>query len=105
MPNLTTLILSFNEIEEIEGLGENTKLRKLDLSHNFIRLVKDLDNQTELVYLDLRHNWIEDLGELDHIVKNCTNLEELGFKSNPASTKSMYRATIFKKLPALLRLD
>ena len=37
MPNLLTLILSFNEIEEIEGLNENTKLRKLDLNHNFIR--------------------------------------------------------------------
>lgn len=37
LPNLLTLILSFNEIEEIEGLNENTKLRKLDLNHNFIR--------------------------------------------------------------------
>ena len=37
LPNLLTLILSFNEIEEIEGLSANTKLRKLDLNHNFIR--------------------------------------------------------------------
>lgn len=37
LPNLTTLILSFNEIEEIEGLGNNTKLQKIDLNHNFIR--------------------------------------------------------------------
>ena len=37
LPNLLTLILSFNEIEEIEGLARNTKLRKLDLNHNFIR--------------------------------------------------------------------
>lgn len=42
LPNLLTLILSFNEIEEIEGLGENKKLRKLDLSHNFIRQIKNL---------------------------------------------------------------
>ena len=42
LPNLLTLILSFNEIEEIEGLNENKKLRKLDLSHNFIRQIKNL---------------------------------------------------------------
>ena len=37
LPNLLTLILSFNEIENVEGLTQNTKLRKLDLNHNFIR--------------------------------------------------------------------
>ena len=44
LPNLTTLILSFNEIEEIEGLGNNTKLRKIDLNHNFIRQIKSLQS-------------------------------------------------------------
>ena len=55
--------------------------------------------------MDLRHNWIEDLGQLDHITQNCRNLEELGFKCNPASTKSNYRTSIFKKLPRLQKLD
>lgn len=55
--------------------------------------------------LDLRHNWIEDLSQLDHIVQNCTALEELGFKCNPASTKASYRPIIFKKLPDLQKLD
>ena len=64
-----------------------------------------MTSQTQLVYLDLRHNWIEDVGQLTHIVQNCTSLEELGFKCNPASTKSHYRASIFKKLPALQKLD
>ena len=45
------------------------------------------------------------MGQLDHITTYCTSLEELGFKSNPASTKSHYRANIFKKLPALQKLD
>ena len=44
MPNLLTLILSFNEIEEIEGLAKNTKLRKLDLNHNFIRQIKSMQS-------------------------------------------------------------
>lgn len=37
LPNLSTLILSFNEIEEIEGLNNNPLLKKLELNHNFIR--------------------------------------------------------------------
>ena len=35
--NLETLILAFNEIDVIEGLECNNKLKKLDLGHNFIR--------------------------------------------------------------------
>ena len=35
--NLKTLILSFNEIEEIEGLEKCVNLIKLDLHNNFIR--------------------------------------------------------------------
>ena len=53
----------------------------------------------------MRHNWLEDLNQLDHIVKSCPVLEELGLKCNPATIKSRYRATIFKKLPNLQKLD
>jgi len=37
LPNLATLILSFNEIEQIEGLNNNPQLKRLELNHNFIR--------------------------------------------------------------------
>lgn len=37
LPNLATLILSFNEIENIEGLNNNLQLKRLELNHNFIR--------------------------------------------------------------------
>jgi len=37
LPNLATLILSFNEIEQIEGLNNNPLLKRLELNHNFIR--------------------------------------------------------------------
>ena len=37
--NLQTLILSFNEIDEIAGLQRNTALKKLDLNHNFIKVI------------------------------------------------------------------
>ena len=46
--NLNTLILSFNEIEMIEGLSECKVLKRLDLNHNFIRRIENLENKTNL---------------------------------------------------------
>lgn len=42
LPNLNTLILSFNEIEVIEGIQECKVLKRLDLNHNFIRRIENL---------------------------------------------------------------
>jgi Leucine-rich repeat (LRR) protein len=47
--NLHTLILSFNEIEQIEGLpAENKVLKRLDLNHNFIRRIEGLEGKSTL---------------------------------------------------------
>lgn len=46
--NLNTLILSFNEIEMIEGLGECKVLKRLDLNHNFIRRIENLEGKGNL---------------------------------------------------------
>ena len=43
--NLNTLILSFIEIEQIEGLTENKYLKRLDLNHNYIRRIEGLHNK------------------------------------------------------------
>ena len=60
--NLNTLILSFNEIEQIEGLPSDCKvLKRLDLNHNFIRRIEGLDNKASLQYLNLTNNWISDI--------------------------------------------
>lgn len=56
--NLQTLILSFNQIESIQGLTTQKFLVRLDLNHNFIRVVENLESQESLEFLDLRHNWI-----------------------------------------------
>ena len=37
--NLSTLVLSFNEIETMEDLGNCKVLKRLDLNHNFIRII------------------------------------------------------------------
>ena len=46
--NLNTLILSFNEIEIIEGLNECKVLKRLDLNHNFIRRIENLEDKQNL---------------------------------------------------------
>jgi Leucine-rich repeat (LRR) protein len=47
--NLNTLILSFNEIETIEGLPNDSKsLKRLDLNHNFIRKIEGLEGKGNL---------------------------------------------------------
>ena len=47
--NLNTLILSFNEIEQIEGLpAEGKALKRLDLNHNFIRRIEGLESKCNL---------------------------------------------------------
>lgn len=90
--NLKTLILSFNEIEEIEGLEKCVNLIKLDLHNNFIRQIKNLEGKEKMSFLDLTHNWISDWNQIDHIRQNCQNLKELGMRCNPIATKKSYRA-------------
>ena len=66
--NLNTLILSFNEIEQIEGLPVDGKsLKRLDLNHNFIRRIEGLDGKQELQHLNLTNNWISDINQIEHL--------------------------------------
>jgi len=106
LTNLKTLILSFNEIEEIESLSSCHQLLKLDLHNNFIRKVKGLESKDKLTYLDLTYNWIDEFGEsLEHLKKNCPSLKDLFMKCNPISIKRGYRTEVFDVLQNLNKLD
>ena len=104
--NLNTLILSFNEIEQIEGLpNENKCLKRLDLNHNFIRRIEGLECKSTLMHLNLTNNWISDINQIDHLKIYCTNLKELSLKCNPIAAKKSYRPTVFQRLQGLVKLD
>jgi Leucine-rich repeat (LRR) protein len=45
MDNLQTLILSFNELDKIQGLQNCKQLKRLELNHNFIKEIQGLDNK------------------------------------------------------------
>jgi Leucine-rich repeat (LRR) protein len=70
--NLNTLILSFNEIEQIEGLPTESKaLKRLDLNHNFIRRIEGLEGKAALQNLNLTNNWISDINQIEHLRIHC----------------------------------
>jgi Leucine-rich repeat (LRR) protein len=96
MVNLQTLILSFNEIEQIEGLpAEGKGLRRLDLNHNFIRRIEGLEGKGSLQNLNLTNNWISDINQIEHLRIHCPQIRELSLKCNPIAAKKSYRATVF----------
>ncbi len=104
--NLNTLILSFNEIEQIEGLPQDGRaLKRLDLNHNFIRRIEGLDNKSGLQNLNLTNNWISDINQIEHLRIFCSNLKELSLKCNPIAAKKSYRPTVFQRLGGLVKLD
>jgi hypothetical protein len=104
--NLQTLILSFNEIEQIEGLPiEGRALRRLDLNHNFIRRIEGLDSKAALQNLNLTNNWISDINQIEHLKTHCPQLRELSLKCNPIAAKKSYRPTVFQRISGLVKLD
>ena len=79
--NLNTLILSFNEIEQIEGLPVDGKsLKRLDLNHNFIRRIEGLDGKQALQHLNLTNNWISDINQIEHLRIHSPQLKEVSLK-------------------------
>jgi len=92
MVNLKTLNLSFNEIEEMDGIQNCNNLIKLDLHNNFIRQIKNLEKKDKITFLDLTHNWVADWSNIEHIRLNCPGLKELGMRCNPITTKKSFRA-------------
>jgi Leucine-rich repeat (LRR) protein len=105
--NLNTLILSFNEIEQIEGLpSEGKALKRLDLNHNFIRRIEGLEHKVNLQHLNLTNNWISDINQIEHLRLHCgSTLKELSLKCNPIAAKKSYRPTVFSRLSILVKLD
>ena len=104
--NLNTLILSFNEIEQIEGLPADSKsLKRLDLNHNFIRRIEGLEGKNSLQNLNLTNNWISDINQIEHLRIHCQQIRELSLKCNPIAAKNSYRATVFQRISGLVKLD
>ena len=102
LPNLTTLDLSFNQINDISPLEALSNLTTLYLSFNQINDISLLEALTNLTQLSLSGNQIRDISPL----KALTNLTQLNLDSNKIGDISPL-IDILKALPnlTLLNLD
>lgn len=69
--SLTTVDISYNKIEELNGLNNLIKLQYLGLRNNQIKELKGLDSLLNLTYLDIRYNQIIALKGLENLSNLC----------------------------------
>ena len=94
LTNLETLILSFNEIKQIQGLSMCKSLKTLDLNHNFISQIEGLIHCQKLDDLNLGNNWISNPTDLIHLKEFTPNLSSLWLKANPLSSQKHYKSLL-----------
>eukprot|EP00435_Cladocopium_sp_Y103_P017007 s4054_g4.t1 len=105
LKQLTWLDLSFNNIREIEGLGELHELLDLSLYHNQIEEIRDrLDGCSKLNILSLGHNNISDLRQIDYL-RQFQNLRCLCMDANKICSVESYNQHVLAYLPHLKYLD
>ena len=95
MPNLKTLILSFNKLTSIRALTNCPNLTKLDLSYNMLNSVDYITDLKKLEVLYLHFNQIDDyhlLEDLQYLAK----LKELHVRGNPLESEHGYRSLIIQ---------
>ena len=99
---LTKLCLDNNAIEQIEGIDQLVNLRWLDLSFNRISEVKGLDTLTKLEDLSLYNNQISEIKAGSGLEK-CKALTCLSIGNNQLA--NIERLLLFRQFPALRMLN
>ena len=111
--------LSFNNIKEIVGLDNLTRLKDLSLAHNLIECVTGLDGLVDLQVLSLGHNQISDLSQTVLYLRGALpKLQSLCLRGNefsplPAHSNDsdniqqfdQYRSYCIAFLPSMVYLD
>ena len=84
--------LSFNNIQEIQGLDKLTKLRDLSLAHNLVNMVQGLESLENLQVLSLGSNELENLQETVLYIRNhLPSLQSLCLRGNVFSPIERHR--------------
>ena len=106
LPNIKTLILSFNQLTRIEGLEDVGKsLETLDLGFNQIRKIEGVNGLVELRNLKLENNLIFRLEDVNVLRKYVPKLENLSLRNNAICENKNYQSLVLKRLEALTHLD
>ena len=100
-PDLNTLTITTNNLKDLSGIENLTKLTTLNLSNNQIKDIDLLSNLTNLTYLNLNNNNITNVKPLENLKK----LETLYLQNNAlfdnfadSTGKSHYTLTFFADL-------
>lgn len=78
MTHLTTLDLSYNDIEDISSLSNLIHMKELNLENNKVVDISALSNLIYMKELNLEHNNISDI----NAIKDFTSLTNLNVKHN-----------------------
>lgn len=96
--------LSFNNIEQIEGLNTLTKLTDLSLFNNLISELEGLDALQELSALSLGNNQLAALESVMYL-RQIPSVRILNLAGNPICTNEDYRQYVLAHIKDLRYLD
>lgn len=102
--NLQYIYFTGNNIEILNNLDHNIRLKIIDARNNKIRDV-DLTNQHFLEELYLADNCLHDLQSFIKKVSHIKDLQILDLRNNSLALENQYRSTVISAFPALRILD
>ena len=106
---LTTVLfrstdLSFNQIENIEGLEPLVKITDLCLTHNKINKIEGINTLVELEICSMANNEIASTDELTQL-RDFPKLRVVNFQNNPVTNDAEYQPVLLAFLKYLKYLD
>jgi hypothetical protein len=92
---VSTLILSFNLIESLEGVAGLSKLYRLDISHNRLQtLSTGLTRLPALRYVDASYNLLSNIADMEYLHKHIPDMESIDLRGNPLCKMDNYRVHV-----------
>lgn len=96
--------LSFNQIENIEGLEPLVKITDLCLTHNKISKIEGINTLLELEIFSMANNDIASTDELTQL-RDFPKLRVVNFQNNPVTNDAEYQPVLLAFLKYLKYLD
>ena len=105
--SLDTVWLNNNELESIQGLERNNRLKGLHLYENRIKKleVNSFAPFKLLQRITLNDNFLEDLDGTLAELKSQRNLQSLDLFNNPLAKEDNYRLRVLAAIPSLSIFD
>lgn len=102
---LRVLLLAFNEIAKLDGVGALRKLERLDAGHNALEGLDALEGLVRLRALDLSSNRLASVDVVRPLKRWLPSLLSLSLAGNPLCRSKAHRAVVVRRLPMLSELD